>query len=290
MCRPGQQGVHFGPAPTTVGAGESDRLSKRWGTDSTYIGVEKYYIHTDHLNTPRRISRASDNQIVWRWDNDPFGRHTANEDPDGDSQLFTFALRYPGQYYDEETGLHYNYFRDYDPATGRYIESDPIGLRAGLNTYSYVYNSPLKYIDHYGLTALTYDNASGTLTVDPQNGQSPYTIPASSGRDGSTDQTKKNEGPIPSGEYTGDNRNLTNPGLFGDLLRNTQGDWRMPLTPNSGTNTYGRDGFFIHGGRSEGSAGCIDLGGGILGNDDTDRLLKDILNDPDGYIPVKVVQ
>ena len=151
VCTPGQQGVHFGPAPTIVGAGESDRLSKRWGTDATYIGVEKYYIHTDHLNTPRRISRASDNQIVWRWDNGPFGRHTANEDPDGDSQLFTFSLRYPGQCYDEETGLHYNYFRDYDPNTGRYIESDPIGLEGGLNTYKYVRGNPLSYFDSKGL-------------------------------------------------------------------------------------------------------------------------------------------
>ncbi|WP_417667654.1 RHS domain-containing protein, partial [Pseudidiomarina sp.] len=92
-----QRGLHFGPAPTSVRAGDSDRLSKRCGTGPTCIGVAVYYIHTDHLNTPRRIS---DNQIVWRWDNDPFGRHTANEDPDGDSQLFTFSLRYPGQYYD----------------------------------------------------------------------------------------------------------------------------------------------------------------------------------------------
>jgi RHS repeat-associated protein len=116
-------------------------------------GVAVYYIHTDHLNTPRRISRASDNQIVWRWDNDPFGRHTANEDPDGDSQLFTFSLRYPGQYYDEETGLHYNYFRDYDPVTGRYIQSDPIGLAGGLNTYGYANQNPLNFIDPYGLSA-----------------------------------------------------------------------------------------------------------------------------------------
>jgi RHS repeat-associated protein len=107
-----------------------------------------YYIHTDHLNTPRRIS---DNQIVWRWDNDPFGRHTANEDPDGDSQLFTFSLRYPGQYYDEETGLHYNYFRDYDPSTGRYIQSDPIRLEGGLNTYAYVGGNPTAYVDPLGL-------------------------------------------------------------------------------------------------------------------------------------------
>ena len=114
-------------------------------------GVAVYYIHTDHLNTPRRISRASDNQIVWRWDNDPFGRHTANEDPDGDSQLFTFSLRYPGQYYDEESGLHYNYFRDYDPSTGRYIQSDPIGLQGGINTYLYANANPLVYIDPLGL-------------------------------------------------------------------------------------------------------------------------------------------
>ncbi len=107
-----------------------------------------YYIHTDHLNTPRRIS---DNQIVWRLDNDPFGRHTANEDPDGDSQLFSFSLRYPGQYYDEETGLHYNYYRDYDPSTGRYIQSDLIGLDGGLNTYGYAGGNPISNCDAYGL-------------------------------------------------------------------------------------------------------------------------------------------
>lgn len=60
-------------------------------------------------------------------------------------------LRFPGQYFDQETGLHYNYFRDYDPSTGRYIESDPIGLDGGLNTYSYSELNPLRYIDPLGL-------------------------------------------------------------------------------------------------------------------------------------------
>jgi RHS repeat-associated protein len=57
----------------------------------------------------------------------------------------------PGQYYDAETGTHYNYFRDYDPAIGRYIESDPIGLLGGVNTYAYVKNDPIKRIDPKGL-------------------------------------------------------------------------------------------------------------------------------------------
>ena len=62
-----------------------------------------------------------------------------------------FNLRFPGQYYDVETGKHYNYFRDYDSSVGRYIESDPIGLKGGLNTYGYVRGSPLNLVDRRGL-------------------------------------------------------------------------------------------------------------------------------------------
>jgi RHS repeat-associated protein len=117
-------------------------------------GVNVFYIHSDHLNTPRRISRPSDNAIVWRWDSDPFGATAANQDPDGDSTAFVYNLRFPGQYYDSETGLNYNYFRDYDPATGRYVESDPIGLLGGISTYGYVNASPLSAVDPLGLRAV----------------------------------------------------------------------------------------------------------------------------------------
>jgi RHS repeat-associated protein len=66
---------------------------------------------------------------------------------------FAYNLRFPGQYYDAETGLNQNYFRDFDPSTGRYIESDPIGLKGGINTYSYVLDSPAMLSDKFGLSA-----------------------------------------------------------------------------------------------------------------------------------------
>ena len=58
---------------------------------------------------------------------------------------------YPGQYYDSETGLHYNWNRYYEPWTGRYVTEDPIGLGVGINIFIYVKNNPLKFIDQFGL-------------------------------------------------------------------------------------------------------------------------------------------
>lgn len=107
------------------------------------------YTHPDHLGTPRLVTNASQT-IIWRWDSSPFGATDAQQDPDGDNQAFVLNLRFPGQYFDDETGLHYNYFRDYDPALGRYIESDPIGLRGGINTYAYVSGSPVMMTDPEG--------------------------------------------------------------------------------------------------------------------------------------------
>ena len=113
--------------------------------------VDIYYVHTDHLNAPRRVTRPTDNTIVWLWNSDPYGLGFVDGDPDGDGQAFTYNLRFPGQYADTETGLNYNYFRDYDPTTGRYVESDPIGLSAGVNTYAYVDDAPTMEYDLDGL-------------------------------------------------------------------------------------------------------------------------------------------
>jgi len=112
-------------------------------------GIDIYPIYGDHLNTPRLITNQA-NQSVWEWKTDTFGAGAANEDPSG-LGVFAFNLRFPGQYYDAETGLHYNYFRDYDPSVGRYVESDPIGLLGGPNTYRYAKASPVLISDRLGL-------------------------------------------------------------------------------------------------------------------------------------------
>lgn len=105
------------------------------------------WLHTDHLGTPR-IGTNDSKAVVWKWESDPFGIGAPDENPN------VVNLRFPGQYYDEESGDHYNYFRDYDPSTGRYLQSDPIGLDGGLNTYLYANANPIRYVDPTGESAL----------------------------------------------------------------------------------------------------------------------------------------
>lgn len=117
-----------------------------WGTNPVYLKHESehYYYHNDHIGTPQALSN-SQGQIVWRAEYDAFGLSTIIQ------KSINNPLRYPGQYHDNETGLHYNYFRFYDPSLGRYIRRDPLGLFGGLNPYTYVMNNPFVFIDPYGL-------------------------------------------------------------------------------------------------------------------------------------------
>ena len=113
--------------------------------------IQVYYIYADHLNTARVIVDQS-NTIVWRWGNaHAFGANLPNEDPDSNGQLFEYHPRFPGQYFDKETGLHYNYFRYFEPETGRYISPDPIGLMGGMNVWGYVGGNPMGFVDIDGL-------------------------------------------------------------------------------------------------------------------------------------------
>jgi len=92
-------------------------------------------------------------------------------------------------------------------------------------------------------------------------------------------------------DYSANTGDISDPGLIVDIARNSRGDlgdWRVPVKPSLGTNTNGRSGFFLHGGQLSGSAGCIDFGGGMFGNPTTDKFRRDMLNDPDGVVPITV--
>lgn len=88
----------------------------------------------------------SSGAIVWAADYKPFGEATVSP-----SSTITNNLRFPGQYYDAETGLNYNYFRDYNPVIGRYVQADPIGIKGGWNLFGYADNNPIRNIDIWGL-------------------------------------------------------------------------------------------------------------------------------------------
>jgi RHS repeat-associated protein len=104
-----------------------------------------YFVHADHLNTPQKVTDGSQN-LVWDAVLRPFGQIQQ------ESFSFTQLLRFPGQYRDAEDRLFYNYFRDYDPAVGRYVESDLVGIAGGINTYAYVDGNPIGFTDTYGLS------------------------------------------------------------------------------------------------------------------------------------------
>jgi len=108
------------------------------------------YLEVDHLGSPI-AARNQAARLVWKWESDAFGSTAPHEDPDADGVKTTINLRFPGQYFDAESALHYNWARYYDPKMGRYISSDPIGVEGGTNTFAYVGGNPLSFTDPEGL-------------------------------------------------------------------------------------------------------------------------------------------
>lgn len=111
-------------------------------------GSNIYIVHSDHLGIPQAITDQNQ-QMVWKADYEPFGEATIT------GSSITYNLRFPGQYYDQETNIFNNYMREYDSNIGRYIESDPLGINGGHNTYGYVFQNPLKSVDPTGLVKWT---------------------------------------------------------------------------------------------------------------------------------------
>jgi len=127
------------------------------------IKSDIYYLHTNHIDAPLALSNQT-GELVWQVEMTPFGKTNVVLDTLSNK---TITPRFPGQYSDEESGLYYNYFRDYDPELGRYIQSDPIGLAGGINTYGYVGGNPVNYVDPDGLKRTIIIRPPKPKTFDP---------------------------------------------------------------------------------------------------------------------------
>lgn len=113
------------------------------------------HVQPDHLGTPRAVIDPVSNVAVWTWDvkSEGFGSTAPQQDPDGNSIPFVLDMRFPGQRFDSATGMLQNWHRDMDPATGRYSQSDPVGMLGGVSTYNYALANPLSWLDRDGLQA-----------------------------------------------------------------------------------------------------------------------------------------
>jgi RHS repeat-associated protein len=132
-----------------VGAGlaaehRAGTIVRLYGGEYQRLGLDYHWAHEDHLGTLQMLSDGA-GRLAWS------GEHLAYGGLRSQTGEVEQPLRFPGQYADAESGLHQNYFRDYDPQRGIYLQSDPIGLAGGLNTYLYANANPLHLIDPLGL-------------------------------------------------------------------------------------------------------------------------------------------
>ncbi|MFO0691379.1 MAG: RHS repeat-associated core domain-containing protein [Myxococcota bacterium] len=145
------------------------------------------WIHADRLGTPLAVTSSPSvggAQTIWRASYGPFGSVTTNQDPDGDSQQFVLDMRFPGQLWDAETGLHYNWHRYYDPSIGRYVSADPLGQLSEFNLYSYAQDDPTRFIDptgEWGIAGAVLGAVSGGVGAAITSGGDPTSIIAGAG-------------------------------------------------------------------------------------------------------------
>lgn len=147
-----------GAAQTRFAYGPSGLLGEYGSSARDYVWLDTVplgvvdgsgvsFIHADGLNTPRSVTDGTGSTLwSWAFKSNPFGEVSPTS-----SNGYVLNLRFPGQYADAESGLIYNLHRYYDPATGRYLQSDPTGLNGGSSTYAYVSSGPLGAFDSQGL-------------------------------------------------------------------------------------------------------------------------------------------
>lgn len=132
------------------------------------------YVEPDHLGTPRVVLDPVRNLAVWAWDlkGESFGNGQPNDDADSDGIRFVFDMRFPGQRYDDVSGLNQNYFRDYDSSVGRYATADPKGQFGDMALYAYAASRPNLYIDPDGQEPIPSgcDGANGITLCDGNGG------------------------------------------------------------------------------------------------------------------------
>jgi RHS repeat-associated protein len=148
----GEYDANGTPLYETIYLGIPVGVVKQTGTAAGgNIVIGLYNVSTDQIGTPRVITRQSDEAVVWRWDTaEAFGATVPDQDPSG-LGVFSFNQRLPGQVFDAESGLFQNWNREYSPRIGRYMQSDPVGLKGGINTFAYVTGDPLRLSDPLGL-------------------------------------------------------------------------------------------------------------------------------------------
>jgi RHS repeat-associated protein len=147
----------------------SERIAR---IDVSGTDEDIYYYHNDHLGSPLRLT-TDGGAVVWSADYLPFGQ--VEIDP---ASSITNNFRFPGQYYDEETGLYYNLNRYYSKEIGRYITPDPVGLLGGINLFSYVYNNSIRFTDPHGLVSpldwLWYNLRGPIVVTDMTEGSTTF--------------------------------------------------------------------------------------------------------------------
>lgn len=258
------------------------------------VGIYKngsfYAVHADHLGTPRLITDSS-NTPVWQWPYGAFG----NNKPTGmlsaittgaqtrlkaTAPILEFNLRFPGQYFDSESNLSYNYFRTYNSRQGRYSQPDPIGLTGGINRFSYVSGQPLSFTDPAGLDPfdLQFNRAAGTLWITPPGSGSAQGFPAANNAQSSS------RGPWPPGTYPFERTTThSDDGPSSQYGSNGNTIFTVPGRSNMGVHS-GRDGSTDRAGRSSAqyaTDGCIRT------TDDATTLLRKLLRQ--GHTPTVVV-